>query len=393
MSPRRASVVAWVLTAGAAGLMVIGAAVGEVTGADTDGNPLIEDVLLLVAFVAFPIIGALAVSRDSRNGLAWMFIGIGLSIAVLVSSSTYSEYAIGELGQRHGLAVFAAWLAGWTWFPAIGAIPTFIPLLFPSGHLPSRRWRYVAWLSLAAIAPFVIASMFEARLEGETYSIANPVGVWFITDAEEQLGATMLVLPVAALLSFASLIVRFVKASDVERLQIKWVAAAAAVLVVAIVLEENITSLPPIVFPVTLLLIPLSIGVAMLRYRLYEIDLIINRALVYGSLSALLAGGYVGIVFALQATPLLNAESDIAIAASTLLVAALFRPLRSRIQDFIDRRFYRRKFDAQRTVDDFSAHLRDEVELPAVTDELMEVVRETMQPAHVSLWLRQAVTR
>jgi hypothetical protein len=223
----------------------------------------------------------------------------------------------------------------------------------------------------------------------------NPLANRAVTELLEPIFIVIEVaFPVLVVLCFASLAVRFRRAGGVERQQLKLFAFAAAFLALYLIVDTaiaDVIDLPDIVTALAFAAVPASVGVAILRYRLYDIDLIINRTLVYGALSAVLAAIYVGLVFGFQAVlaPFTN-ESDIAIAASTLAVAAMFRPLRSRLQGFIDHRFYRRKFDAHQTLEDFTEHLRDEVDITALSSRLTDIVGETMQPAHVSLWLRGA---
>ena len=223
--------------------------------------------------------------------------------------------------------------------------------------------------------------------------VVNPLGasgaVGDVTEVMLGLGFPMFAL--AAILSMASLVVRFRRSAGVERQQLRWMAAAATLVVLGWLLNALLDQAFGInsayFLPIVLLSLPVAAAVAVLRYRLYDLDLVVNRALVYGALTALLAGSYLGLVLLLQ--EVLSPDSDFAVAGSTLAVAALVRPARSRIQALVDRRFYRRRYDAAQTVEAFSGRLRDEVELDALSGELRGVVEETMQPAHVSLWLRE----
>jgi hypothetical protein len=271
-------------------------------------------------------------------------------------------------------------------------------LLFPTGRLPSRRWRWLPWLTAAFVAVGVILSAFSADAYlGSLGTIRNPLGIEGFTSAYEALLYTMA--PVLFIGAALSVFVRLLRARGIERQQIKWFAYAASAWAVGIVLNVFTLAVdaPPwfevggqVSFVVTGAAIPIAIGIAILRHHLYDIDLIINRTLVYGSLTAMLAGVYVGSIVALQ--EVLRAptgqESQFAIVVSTLAVAALFNPLRRRMQIFIDHRFYRRKYDARKMLEAFSITLRDETDLEALNTELVALMRETMQPAHVSLWLR-----
>jgi hypothetical protein len=304
-----------------------------------------------------------------------------------------------------------AWLTEWIWAPGFGIILVFLPLLFPDGHLPSRRWRGVGWLgglSIGLICVLTSIVLWPERgpallqLEG----FAGEVEEWRSAMSEWVLklgGPTLLVAGLGAVIS---LFVRFRRARGGEQQQIKWFASAAALTFVWILVGEMFGELisieggvPEAIVAFTsasgvlvIVSIPIATGIAILRYRLYDIDRIINRTFVYGSLTLMLALIYFGGVATIQAIfrALTGQEQppQLAIVVSTLVIAALFNPLRRRIQSFIDRRFYRRKYDARKTLEAFSARLRDETDLDALSDDLVGAVRETMQPAHVSLWLR-----
>jgi hypothetical protein len=288
----------------------------------------------------------------------------------------------------------AAWIYSWVWVPALGCI-VFLPLLFPSGRLPSPRWSPFAWLSVSLVAAGTIVAALSPA-PGVGLSVRNPFGIESLPNLNEQLQALMFALIFVA---SASLVMRLHHARGVERQQIKWVAYAGALgggasLPTYTVLEavdlrwlHMMGYVPALIGIVG---VPTAVGIAITRYRLYDIDILINRTLVYGSLTATLIALYlVGIVVLQRLIVLLTGQqSTLAVVASTLLIAALFNPLRRSLQSFIDRRFYRRKYDARKTLERFSAHLRDETDLDALSDDLVDVVRETMQPTHASLWLR-----
>ena len=276
------------------------------------------------------------------------------------------------------------WLQGWFWMLFIGLI-VFLLLLFPTGRLPSSRWRTFAWVSGAVIAAGVIWS-----------SVISPDVGFNVPPSPVQL-SVLLLGGVAA----ASVVVGRRGARRVERQQIKWLLYVGPIFFVAsglhigfyyFWLAEGSLGLWASYLLVIVggLSVPTAIGVAILRYRLYEIDLIVNRTLVYGSLSAMLVALYFGGIVVLQRVfvALTGQQSTLAVVVSTLAIAALFNPLRRRVQGFVDRRFYRRKYDARKTLEVFSAQLRDETDLNALSEDLVGVVRETMQPAHVSIWLR-----
>jgi hypothetical protein len=320
--------------------------------------------------------------------------------------SAGDEYAIYALLTNPGALPWgaeASWLGQWVWAPGLSLILVFLPLLFPDGHPPSNRWRPVGWLGGLSIGLAVVSSTIllwpergPALVTGDE-SPSHVVQVLVVFVAVPMLF-------VAGLGAVISLFVRFRRARGDERQQIKWFAYAAALTFVWILVIEVFKELisieggvPEAILAFTwasaslvIPSIPIATGIAILRYRLYDIDVIINRTLVYGSLTVLLAATYFGGVVGLQYVfrALTGQGSTLAVVASTLAIAALFNPLRRRIQAFVDKRFYRSKYDARKTLEAFSAKLRDETDLEALNDDLVGVVRETMQPSHASLWLR-----
>jgi len=334
--------------------------------------------------VGYSVIGAIIASRLPNHPIGWICCAIGLIAAVDHFGGEYSLYAL--LALPHPLPGGEAmlWLQGWFWMLFIGLI-VFLLLLFPTGRLPSSRWRTFAWVSGAVIAAGVIWS-----------SVISPDVGFNVPPSPVQL-SVLLLGGVAA----ASVVVGRRGARRVERQQIKWLLYVGPIFFVAsglhigfyyFWLAEGSLGLWASYLLVIVggLSVPTAIGVAILRYRLYEIDLIVNRTLVYGSLSAMLVALYFGGIVVLQRVfvTLTGQQSTLAVVVSTLAIAALFNPLRRRVQGFVDRRFYRRKYDARKTLEVFSAQLRDETDLNALSEDLVGVVRETMQPAHVSLWLR-----
>jgi hypothetical protein len=334
--------------------------------------------------VGYSVIGAIIASRLPNHPIGWICCAIGLIAAVDHFGGEYSLYAL--LALPHPLPGGEAmlWLQGWFWMLFIGLI-VFLLLLFPTGRLPSSRWRTFAWVSGAVIAAGVTWS-----------SVISPDVGFNVPPSPVQL-SVLLLGGVAA----ASVVVGRRGARRVERQQIKWLLYVGPIFFVAsglhigfyyFWLAEGSLGLWASYLLVIVggLSVPTAIGVAILRYRLYEIDLIVNRTLVYGSLSAMLVALYFGGIVVLQRVfvALTGQQSTLAVVVSTLAIAALFNPLRRRVQGFVDRRFYRRKYDARKTLEVFSAQLRDETDLNALSEDLVGVVRETMQPAHVSLWLR-----
>jgi hypothetical protein len=354
--------------------------------------------------LGYPLVGALVASRQPANPVGWLLlaIGIGLALGALVDTNLRSA-------SPPAFAV-SAWLSETAWYVWLTSAGVFLPLVFPNGRLVSPRWRPVVWLGLAALLTSLVGVGFEpGPLDVDSpRPLDNPLGIDAAAGFLSGLARVgEVLLAVSFLLAAASLVVRFRRSRGTERQQLKWFAyvglvalGGLALAMVAVLFGaqegEEVSSWVGVPGAVgwfvalgTIVIgIPIATGMAILRYRLYDIDVVIRRTLVYGALTATLAASYVGSVLLLQLV--LSPESDIAIAASTLAVAALFRPAGSRIQQLVDRRFYRRRFDAAKTLESFGARLRDEVALDSLSGELRGVVQETMQPAHVSLWLRGA---
>jgi hypothetical protein len=365
----------------------------------TSAGDTISELLIFVSFLAFPIVGALIASRHPKNPVGWICLVIGLFWTLIF---------LGDSIPGSGpYPVTTDALTQAIWIPPVGLLGIYLILLFPDGKLPSRRWRPLAWLSGVVMVLASLGITFSpGPLEGYP-GVRNPLGLegtppWvFIAGI-----VILLLLPLCMLASALSLVLRYRRSGGEEREQIKWITFAASVvgLLYLITMVSSLTYSGPWgaagtplwlgllqqAALVSFTAIPIAVGFAVLKYRLYDIDVIINRALVYFPLTAMLALIYVGSVVGMQAIfrNLTGQESTLAIVATTLLIAALFNPLRHRIQSFIDRRFYRRKYDARKTLETFSAKLRDETDLEALNNELVGVVRETMQPAHVSLWLQ-----
>ena len=339
---------------------------------------------LTVLAIGYSVIGAIIASRLPNHPIGWICCAIGLIAAVDHFAGEYAVYAL--LARSETLLGGRAmlWLQGWFWMLFVGLI-VFLLLLFPNGRLPSSRWRPFAWGSVAVISVGVI---WSSAISPDVRFDAPPSPI-------------QLLVLLLGLVAAASVVVGRRGARGVERQQIKWLLYAGPIWFVGSAFKIAVFYFSLVegawglwvsygLVAVGSLGGPIAIGIAILRYRLYEIDLIINRTLVYGSLTALLALVYFGGIVVLQRAfvVLTGEKSTLAVVASTLVIAALFNPLRRRVQAFVDRRFYRRKYDARKTLEAFSARLRDETDLGAVRDELVGVVRETMQPAHVSLWLR-----
>jgi hypothetical protein len=330
-----------------------------------------------VGIVGAPVLGGLIASRRPRNPYGWLWLGFGFGLALQLLGESYAAYALvvepGTLPAPRTVSRLLA-LGGAL---ALTLAP-FLLLLFPSGRLPSRRWRPLSWIAaISGGALFALILLF-----------GNP----------DQVGGAITAVTVAVVaalfaaigISAFSLVVRYRRASGVERQQLKWLALAAVLAASFLVGQPLGEALWNLLDAATTTALYVAVGVAILRHRLYDIDVIINRALVYGSLTAMLVFVYLGGVVGLQAVlrVLSGQESTLAIVASTLAIAALFNPLRRRVQGFVDRRFYRRKYDAVKTLAAFSARLREETDLDVLSNDLVGVASRTVQPEHASVWLR-----
>ena len=348
------------------------------------GVPVAVFEAFLLAMLA--VIGAVVASRQPRNAVGWILCVIPLSLGLLVlSSHAFWSLALGEETPGRTAQLFA-WL-GWVWVPAMIPTLTLFPLLFPTGRPLTPRWRPVVWVAIATLVLSAFGQAFKPGRLGE-YPVDNPFGGGNWINAVNAAGGLMMI--AATLASFTSLVLRFRRSRGTERQQLKWVTTGAVLFLITFL--QPFTGTGNLSFTILLfglLIIASSVAVAMLRYRLYDIDVVINRALVYGALTAMLAGVYLGGVLLMQLLlSSITSGSGLAVAASTLATAALVRPARARIQGIVDRRFFRRKYDAAQTLERFGAQVRQEVHLDALTAELRAVVAETMQPAHITLWTR-----
>jgi len=359
-----------------------------------------------IASLSFPVVGALIASRQPRNALGWVMLGVGVGWGFGALLGIYSRYGLTIRPGSLPRPDIALALSEPGWIPVIGLMGTFLILLFPNGRLPSPRWRPWAWFSAIALVLSFIAILIQpgSFTESGYPNVRNPLGVEALRPFSGLALLTIALIPISIVGCAVGLIRRFRRSHGQERLQLKWFAAAGSVVaavylvLMALSLPFNVTGRePPSWVEVAsnigiyaFVLIPLATAVAILRYRLYDIDLIIKRTLVYTALTAALTVAYLLVVAGLQRVlhPF-TGQSELAVAGATLAVAAIFRPARVRIQAFIDRRFYRRKYDATHTLETFSARLRDEIDLDVLTRELVVLVGTVMQPAHVSVWLRK----
>jgi hypothetical protein len=403
MDQRTASWVAWSLCGLSLVLTGTGIALLIFQNLSYQGVPIYDYWADATAIaVSFSIVGAVIASRRPGHPVGWLFCTIGVLAAVDHLCGEYATFAL--LGRSGSLLAgeMAAWVRSWIW-TITGGLGVFLLLVFPDGRLPGVRWRYLAWLNVVvAVGGAVALALSPGPIDG-LGPIHNPLGIG--PDG----GATMVrvvvlveVLQVGiALAATVSPFVRLRHAPLEQRQQIKWFAYAVAILIIGRLMASPATeavgtgwiwSMGFAIYLIGIVGVPLAVGIAILRHHLYDIDLIIRRTLVYGSLTVLLAAVYFGGVALIgsifQALTLREEEPQFVIVVTTLAIAALFNPLRRRIQWLIDRRFYRRRYDANMVLHTFSVRLRDETDLDRLTRELEGVVGQTMEPAHLSLWLR-----
>lgn len=366
----------------------------------------IFDTLVLLAFAT---VGSLIASRRPENPIGWLFCISTLLWALgdfLLEFTTYTLITVpGSLPAGALLGVFGIWIRGLGFFLML----TFLLLLFPDGHLPTPRLRFLAWLIAGLLAADSIATLLSpypyANFDAHLATVRNPMGILVANDLFDGFASFISLLLFPTILAcIVAVFLRFRRTRGVERQQLKWFTygMTLSILMIVVIVILIFTTVngndAGWLFYLAVVCIPISAAIAMLRYRLYDIDILINRTLVYGSLTAILAALYFGLVLGLQflfdrIIGPAAANSPLILVGSTLAIAALFHPLRRRIQNIIDHRFYRRKYDARRIVANFSATLREEVELAQLSEQLLAVVQETMQPAHVSMWLRKDAQR
>jgi hypothetical protein len=378
--------------------VVIIAAVAELLYHLSDrpaGETLLETtstVAQLIVFAAFALTGALIIARQPRNMVSWLLM-IEASLVFFWPLDSYFGSLTEAPVDPSILTYLGLWLYGWGWlwyiFPLL-----FIPLFFPTGKPPSPRWRWVVVLGLGLCAFFILFStlMEDFLNPNETWLAPNPIG-FLPADSFPDLLWLVLLLSFA-ILCVASLFVRYRRAKRAERQQIKWLLYAAALFLVLYSIDLVLGGSNDLVGTLrgfVVVLLPAAIAIAILRYRLYDIDIIIRKTVVYAVLTGLLALVYFGVIVVLQGVfeAASGQQSPISIVISTLVIAALFAPLRRRVQEFIDRRFYRRRYDAEKTLSAFGQVVRDETDLEVLTAELQRMVEETMQPEQVSVWLKQ----
>jgi hypothetical protein len=392
---RAAAWVAWFMVA----IFVIGCGIA-VTLEVAKGGFDPDTLTLYLAFTGFMVVGAVIVAQRPDNAIGRIFSTIGLLAATGALAQEYAGYTyVTRPGSLPG-AILAAWFQQQWWVPMIILIFVATPLLFPTGRLPSPRWRPVAAAAGMTTAALMLLTAFQPtiQLQDQDYWVDNPIGLAWIPDPETSTvgGALVGLLGACMVAAVSSLVLRFRRSQGVERQQLKWVVYAGVLLLLTIPVGEYLpATIGDAIFGLIIAFLPVAAGIAILRYRLYDIDRLINRTLVYGLVTAILGLGYAGVVLLLgQLFGGVGGDPPSwAVAGATLAVAALFQPARRRIQAVVDRRFNRRKYDAAKTVEAFSARLRDEVDLDALSAELLAVVDRTMQPTAASLWLRPSDRR
>jgi hypothetical protein len=371
---RRARRLAWTLLGVTVALLAAGPVIGL-----TGGEPWSAEFGFIPVAVAFAVVGALVAAR-TRNRLGWVFLAAAATSAVTVAANAYAARpATAELPG-------AGWV-GWAFTVLLGITGSlfFVTLLlFPDGRPPSPRWRIVVWVAAAGgVAEMVTSAVSDVNFSSNFPRLTDPVTLVAPLNQAYNLETSVQVFVLLA--GAVSLVVRFRRSGPVERQQLKWFTYTAAVAAPVIFVVSNLVANPLPAFEIFFPLIPAAVGVAILRYRLYDIDRIISRTLAYAIVTALLAGVYAGPV--LLSTQVLGLHTPVAVAVATLAAAALFNPLRKRVQRMVDRRFNRARYDAEVTVAAFAARLKDSVDLDAVRDDLAGVVTRALEPAHVSVWI------
>jgi hypothetical protein len=355
----------------------------------------VSESLWITVGVPFSTMGALLFARRPGNRIGWLLLAGGLSSSGFHFGAGYFEYGQGLPGR-----LLAAWIAMWLWAVALVALMLLL-LLYPTGRLVSRRWRPVAWAAgawgILAVAVMAVSPVLGPGPEANPIRLRGAAGEFLVDSYGLIQSAGIATLALLLFTSLVSLVVRFRRSRGVERQQLKWLVYTASLAGVTTLVFPLYWLTAGLLSWLSVWAIPVAIGLAVLRYRLYDIDRLINRTLVYGLLTATLGLGYLAMVYLLNTLVLGNVlnpgnrQSSLAVAASTLAVAAVFQPARRRIQNLVDRRFNRARYDAAKTIEAFSLRLRDQVDLDTLNRELLAAVDQTVEPMSVSLWLRPQI--
>lgn len=355
-----------------------------------------SDIALSTAFLITAALGAVVTRRHPSLSIGWIFSAIGVPMVVTLALVRYGMNAVAL-----GLApeIWILWVMQWLWIPSISLMATALPLLFPDGEPPSPRWRPVARAIPAVIVVLIVGyALRPGPLQPPFDAIENPLWPGTPLPSWYTLAPALLQVPMT-IACFGGLVSRFRRSEGVERQQLKWflfgLAPTSLFLVTATLADvvlgyDQARAISGVFAGLALAAPAVTAGIGIMRYRLFDIDVLIKRTLVYGAVSAVLITTYAGAVVLLQtALRPFTAGSDLAVAASTLLVVALFQPIRTRVQDVVDRRFYRARYDASRAVDAFTSRLRSQVDIESVSTDLVGVVHDTLRPAHAALWIRE----
>jgi signal transduction histidine kinase len=381
----RTTKIAWTLCAIALALAIA----GEFLQGDQGDEGLIEGIALMLGFASFPVLGALIAGRQPRNPLAWIFLGLGLILGIGFFGTEYARVGLVENPGSLPLATAGAWLEQWYWLALIGPIFTFVPLLFPDGRLPSSRWRPLAWVTGVAAGILIGGSMLENRLVGDGYNVDNPIGIPGLKDVEESWGPLLLLLGVCGVLCVVSLIFRFRGSTGETRHQLKWFTYAAVIFIAGSFLGDTLDAyLPNWLFSFQLLLLPIAIGIAILKYRLYEIDVVINKTIVFGGLAAFITGIYVAIVVGIGTALGSSDKPNLALSiTATAVVAIAFSPVKERVQRFANRLVYGKRVTPYEALAAFTDQVASSYETREVAPAMAATIAEATGAAQAHVWL------
>ena len=361
---------------------------------ESPDNPLWADALVIFLVASFGLVGALIVTRQPRNPVGWLLGQWATAIAISSFGQNYAVFSVRAFDGHLPGTVASAWLSQLPFMPALLAVLIFVPMLFPDGHLLSRRWRWLVGFEIAVLVISVVPASFQPGPLQNNPAITNPFGIEAVSGLAGPITAVgqVIMLAIAFPMAVVSVVLRYRRRGAIERLQLRWF-ASAAIFTGAWFAAPSVGPIPDIGWTIgmfSLAFVPIAIGIAIFRYHLYDIDRIISRTIGYAVVTATLAVIFVGAILLLQADlAFLTGGDAVAVAASTLIVVALFQPLRQRVQRVVDRRFNRSRYDAEQTLALFATRLRDSVDLDSLGADVLEVVGRTISPTTVGLWIRQ----